>query len=204
MRAVKPHRKPIKHGSCGSRWAGSCNTITTSFLSLLSLHVQQPLQCIPVSNALSSFIRAQVPTFGTLLNLHASCDMFQYIPAGSHLTKGWTLQHHNYTSYACMFSLPRVFVCNLCLCVQVATEGDAFTMAFHDPVDAIAWALNVQHRLLLLPWPEELLQHPECTKLTAPPGGAGPAIFCGLRVRMAIHTGQPDSIQVPCVLCISV
>ncbi len=51
------------------------------------------------------------------------------------------------------------------LCVlQVATEGDAFTMAFHDPIDAIAWALNVQHRLLLLPWPAELLDHPECTK----------------------------------------
>ena len=82
------------------------------------------------------------------------------------------------------------------LCVlQVATEGDAFTMAFHDPIDAIAWALNVQHRLLLLPWPAELLDHPECTKQSSG-DGTGPAIFCGLRVRMAIHTGRPDSIQV--------
>ena len=27
-------------------------------------------------------------------------------------------------------------------------------MAFHDPTDAIAWAMEVQH---MLPWPEELL-----------------------------------------------
>ena len=83
-----------------------------------------------------------------------------------------------------------------CTCqVQVATEGDAFTMAFHDPIDAIAWALNVQHRLLMTPWPAEILEHPECTKQTAP-DGTGPPIFSGLRVRMAIHTGKPDSIQV--------
>lgn len=81
--------------------------------------------------------------------------------------------------------------------LQVATEGDAFTMAFHDPIDAIAWALNVQHRLLLLPWSPDILEHPECMKQHAA-GGAGPAIFAGLRVRMAIHTGKPDSIQVWC------
>ena len=28
--------------------------------------------------------------------------------------------------------------------LQVATEGDAFHLAFHDPVDAVGWALNVQ------------------------------------------------------------
>ena len=27
---------------------------------------------------------------------------------------------------------------------QVATEGDAFTLAFHDPVDAVAWAVSIQ------------------------------------------------------------
>ena len=77
----------------------------------------------------------------------------------------------------------------------MATEGDAFTMAFHDPIDAIAWALNVQHRLLTLPWPAEILKHPECTKQTAA-DGTNILIFCGLRVRMAIHTGKPDSMQV--------
>ncbi len=33
-----------------------------------------------------------------------------------------------------------------CACVQVLTEGDAFTIALHDPRNAIAWALDVQHR----------------------------------------------------------
>lgn len=29
-------------------------------------------------------------------------------------------------------------------CLQVATEGDAFTLAFHDPLDAVAWAITMQ------------------------------------------------------------
>lgn len=28
--------------------------------------------------------------------------------------------------------------------VQVATEGDAFTIAFHEPIDAVAWAITMQ------------------------------------------------------------
>ena len=91
----------------------------------------------------------------------------------------------------CTFPSTCFSLCHL----QVATEGDAFTMAFHDPIDAIAWALNVQHRLLMMPWPAEILEQPECTRQTAP-DGTGPPIFSGLRVRMAIHTGKPDSIQV--------
>ena len=34
--------------------------------------------------------------------------------------------------------------------LQVSTECDALTTAFHDPIDAISWALDVQHKLLLL------------------------------------------------------
>lgn len=83
--------------------------------------------------------------------------------------------------------------------MQVATEGDAFTMAFHDPIDAIAWALNVQHRLLTVPWPAEILEHPECAKQT---DGTTTPIFSGLRVRMAIHTGKPDSMQVCVRTCV--
>ena len=75
-------------------------------------------------------------------------------------------------------------------------------MAFHDPIDAIAWALNVQHRLLTLPWPPEILDHPECTKQAA--DDTDMPIFCGLRVRMAIHTGKPDSIQVGACVCVRV
>ncbi len=29
--------------------------------------------------------------------------------------------------------------------VQVLTEGDAFTMAFHDPIAATAWVLDTHH-----------------------------------------------------------
>ena len=68
-------------------------------------------------------------------------------------------------------------------------------MAFHDPIDAIAWALNVQHRLLTLPWPPELLLHPECSKQECP-NDPSQMLFQGLRVRMGIHTGKPDSVQV--------
>ena len=28
--------------------------------------------------------------------------------------------------------------------LQVTTEGDAFHLAFHDPIDAVGWALSVQ------------------------------------------------------------
>ena len=35
-------------------------------------------------------------------------------------------------------------------CLQVTTEGDAFHLAFHDPIDAVGWALNVQQVALCL------------------------------------------------------
>lgn len=33
--------------------------------------------------------------------------------------------------------------------LQVSTEGDAFTIAFHDPVDAVAWAVTIQQVRLM-------------------------------------------------------
>lgn len=70
-------------------------------------------------------------------------------------------------------------------------------MAFHDPIDAIAWALEVQHKLLLLPWPEELLTQADSMEEWTPPSLAKQAmLFKGLRVRMAMHTGIPDALQV--------
>ena len=70
-------------------------------------------------------------------------------------------------------------------------------MAFHDPIDAISWALDVQHKLLLLPWPPMLLSHADAKEQYSP--GFLPKqvlLFKGLRVRMAMHTGKPDAIQV--------
>ena len=81
--------------------------------------------------------------------------------------------------------------------LQVATEGDAFTMAFHDASDAIAWALEVQHKLLTLPWPDRLLSQPDAGLLYSPdPAHKDLLLFKGLRVRMAMHTGCPEAIQV--------
>ena len=81
--------------------------------------------------------------------------------------------------------------------MQVATEGDAFTMAFHDPIDAISWALEVQHKLLLLPWPQELLSQADTKEEYTPESLTKQALlFRGLRVRMAMHTGVPDALQV--------
>ena len=77
--------------------------------------------------------------------------------------------------------------------IQVLTEGDAFMVAFHDPIDAIGWALHVQLALLEAPWPSELLQQPPAKLETCKDGKL---LFRGLRVRMAINTGVPAGIIV--------
>lgn len=72
-------------------------------------------------------------------------------------------------------------------------------MAFHDPVDALSWALEVQHKLLLLPWPQQLLTQTDAQEDCTPESLSLPKqalLLKGLRVRMAIHTGIPDALQV--------
>ena len=76
---------------------------------------------------------------------------------------------------------------------QVTTEGDAFVVAFNDPIDAVAWALHVQLALLEAPWPPDVLQHPHGRIDVCP---EGKLLFRGLRVRMAINTGVPAEIIV--------
>ena len=66
-------------------------------------------------------------------------------------------------------------------------------VAFHDPIDAIGWALHVQLALLEAPWPSELLQQPQAKLETCKDGKL---LFRGLRVRMAINTGVPAGIIV--------
>lgn len=77
--------------------------------------------------------------------------------------------------------------------LQVTTEGDAFIVAFHDPLDAVGWALHVQLALLEAPWLPELLQHAHARLETC---REGKLLFRGLRVRMAINTGIPAEIIV--------
>ena len=77
--------------------------------------------------------------------------------------------------------------------MQVTTEGDAFIVAFHNPMDAVSWALHVQLALLQLAWPAELLQHPLAKQEV---GSDGNLLFKGLGFRMAINTGVPVDVIV--------
>jgi len=83
--------------------------------------------------------------------------------------------------------------------LQVLTEGDAFIVAFHDPIDPIGWALHVQLALLEAAWPSDLLQEPQAKAETCQDGKL---LFRGLRVRMAINTGVPAEIIVRICACI--
>ncbi len=58
---------------------------------------------------------------------------------------------------------------------EVKTEGDAFMVAFTDPSAAANWCADVQLALDEHPWPEEVAE-----------------IMGTLRVRMGLHTGEPD------------
>ncbi|KAK9863985.1 hypothetical protein WJX84_001650 [Apatococcus fuscideae] len=82
---------------------------------------------------------------------------------------------------------------------EVTTEGDSFTMAFHDPIDAVAWCMHVQQRLLKEEWPTRLGEHAAACIVTAGDLEDDPsnrqAIFNGLRVRMAVNTGVPSKIK---------
>ena len=56
---------------------------------------------------------------------------------------------------------------------EVHTEGDSFLCAFHEPMDAVRWALTVQHALLLCDWPERLDYGPHAsTEYAKTPGAA--------------------------------
>ena len=56
---------------------------------------------------------------------------------------------------------------------EVHTEGDSFLCAFHEPMDAVRWALTVQHALLLCDWPERLDYGPHAsTEYVKMPGAA--------------------------------
>eukprot|EP00899_Mesostigma_viride_P017249 jgi/Mesvir1/25525/Mv01775-RA.2 len=105
------------------------------------------------------------------------------------------------------------------------TEGDSFMLVFHDAIDALGWAMEVQRQLLypgpilqmygaMLPsaeiqsrrgcktsapgegthltdWPAELLQTEACREIKDPVDGS--ILYRGLRVRMGIHIGMPES-----------
>lgn len=77
---------------------------------------------------------------------------------------------------------------------EVKTEGDAFMIAFADPLDAFRWCVDVQRTLVSLPWPPELATLPDAAEER---DASGVVFFRGLRVRMGIHVGDPEAIPDP-------
>ncbi|KXZ51308.1 hypothetical protein GPECTOR_13g795 [Gonium pectorale] len=45
---------------------------------------------------------------------------------------------------------------------ESVTEGDSFTVAFHNPEAAVGFSLELQSELMEQPWPEEVLLHDAC------------------------------------------
>lgn len=85
----------------------------------------------------------------------------------------------------------------------MTTEGDSFTVAFHDAFDAVAWALATQSALLSADWPAELMSHPKAHTEYAVDSSSdakGQLLFRGLRVRMAVSTGVTQHRQDPHLL----
>jgi len=69
---------------------------------------------------------------------------------------------------------------------EIDTEGDAFFLAFHNPIDAFGFAVKTQCDLYDTEWPSEILAIPAAVK---------EGCFCGLRVRMGIHQGPVESCK---------
>ena len=69
---------------------------------------------------------------------------------------------------------------------EITTEGDAFILAFHHPVDALAFALEAQVKLYEADWPKSILKHDD--------GKDEPMLkFRGFRVRFGVHHGHTQS-----------
>ena len=75
---------------------------------------------------------------------------------------------------------------------EVKTEGDAFMVAFDSAMNALAASLAIQDALLKAHWSDALLN--EMNPLTIPVFDAsGELLWRGLRVRIGLHTGVPES-----------
>lgn len=71
---------------------------------------------------------------------------------------------------------------------EIDTEGDAFFLAFSEPCDAVAFALDLQTSLYEAQWSNEILR----TKWASYDGERR-----GLRVRVSIHMGQVETLENP-------
>ena len=81
---------------------------------------------------------------------------------------------------------------------EVKTEGDAFMVTFASVWDAVLWCLAVQEALLAAEWPPELASVPAAARQEVKDAtGKTVLLFNGIRVRMGIHTGQPNCKRNP-------
>lgn len=71
---------------------------------------------------------------------------------------------------------------------EIDTEGDAFFLAFSEPCDALAFALDLQTALHEAPWSEEIL----ATEWARDDGQRR-----GLRVRVSVHLGPVETLKNP-------
>lgn len=80
---------------------------------------------------------------------------------------------------------------------EVKAEGDAFMCSFFKVSDAVKWCLAVQHALVSLEWPSEILSQSSAQREMSADGKS--IIYNGLRVRMGIHVGCPQSRRNPVI-----
>jgi len=65
---------------------------------------------------------------------------------------------------------------------EIMDEGDSLSIVFHDGLAGLNYCLSTQQDLMLLQWAEELYEHKS--------GSKQGKLYCGLRVRMAVHVGN--------------
>mmetsp|Transcript_12468 Transcript_12468/g.31404 ORF Transcript_12468/g.31404 Transcript_12468/m.31404 type:complete len:686 (-) Transcript_12468:107-2164(-) len=62
----------------------------------------------------------------------------------------------------------------------------SFMLAFHTPMAAVSWAIDVQEALLGLPWPDKILLHPSCETWQM----ENNVTFNGPRLKVGIAAGE--------------
>jgi class 3 adenylate cyclase/ABC-type branched-subunit amino acid transport system substrate-binding protein len=78
---------------------------------------------------------------------------------------------------------------------EVKTQGDSFMVAFDNATAAVEWSLAVQHHLMTVDWPDDILAQKSCEIVYADhcnENGSPAHLFRGLRVRIGVHTGFPE------------
>eukprot|EP00873_Tetraselmis_striata_P028955 jgi/Tetstr1/449219/TSEL_036425.t1 len=75
---------------------------------------------------------------------------------------------------------------------EINTEGDAFQVAFQDVFQAVKFCMDVQYKLLEVPWTRKVLRLPSCKEVISPDGEL---LYKGPRVRMGIHWAKKGTVN---------